>query len=123
MGERAQQMADGSVHVAPLLGAAAGASVSFLLFNGNWWERLVAGACGGMFSFIATPIFSPLVAAGLGGLYHELGLDVAAIQADAVPGFTGFVLGLVGIDMCRWGIERTRYALSVLRIPGWRREL
>ena len=43
----------------------------------------------------------------------------------AVPGFTGFVLGLVGIDLClcRWGSERTRYALSVLRIPGWRSKL
>ncbi len=114
-------MANDAYHVAPIIGSAAGAGVSILLFNGSWPLRLVAGAAGGAFSFVGTPIFAPLVAAGIDWAYRQLGVDPALIQADAVPGLTGFVLGLTGIDFCRWLIERTKFGLSIARIPWFKR--
>ncbi|WP_018266538.1 hypothetical protein [Methylosinus sp. LW4] len=107
-------------HVAPLVGSMAGAGVSALLLNGPWPLRLVAGLAGGAFSFVGTPIFSPLVSAGVSWLYRQVGVDPALVPADAVPGLTGFVLGLTGIDFCRWLIERTKFGLSIMKIP-WRK--
>lgn len=107
--------------VAPIVGSVAGAGVSALLFDGPWPLRLIAGAAGGAFAFVGTPLFAPLVGAGLSWIYREVGLDPELIQADAIPGFTGFVLGLTGIDFCRWMIERTKFGLSIVRFPPFRR--
>lgn len=115
-------MQNDAYHIAPIVGSAAGAGVSALLLNGPWPLRLVAGLAGGAFAFVGTPIFSPLVGAGLASLYSWAGLDPATIQVDAVPGFTGFVLGLTGIDICRWLIERTKFGLSIMKIPWFKRE-
>lgn len=110
-------MPNDAYHVAPIVESVAGAGVSAMPLA----LRLIAGAAGGAFAFVGTPIFAPLVGAGLRWIYREVGLDPTMIQADAIPGFTGFVLGLTGIDFCRWMIERTKFGLSIMKIPWFRR--
>lgn len=104
-------------HAGPAIGMAAGAAVSVLLFQGPLHMRLAAGLVGAAFSFVGTPIFSPLVAAGFGWLYGQAGVDSASIPADAIPGVTGFVLGITGIDACRFMVDRTKGVLSMLYLP------
>lgn len=105
-------------HVAAPIAVVAGASVSAMLMHGTWPERLIAGAVGGLFSWVATPIFAPLVTVGIVWLYKEAGADPAAIPADAVPGLTGFTLGVIGLDVCGWVTARVKYILSLIRVPG-----
>lgn len=100
-----------------LVSMGAGATVAGLLLGGRWWERLIAGAAGGLFAFVATPLFAPLLQAGWAWAYAQLGLPPTAVEHEAVAGFTGFVLGLTGIDICRFIMDRTKGGLSTLKLP------
>jgi hypothetical protein len=102
---------------APIIGTASGATVSFMLMNGTWKERIVAALCGAIANWIGTPLFYPIVFVAISSLYKQLGIDPKIIDANAVPGFTWFVIGLVGIDLCIWIIERTHRILTLLRVP------
>jgi hypothetical protein len=55
-------------------------------------------------------------------IYQYLGVDPAELPRDSVIGFAGFALGLTGIDICRWLIERTKFGLSIARIPWPKRK-
>ncbi|MBM3578710.1 MAG: hypothetical protein FJX40_13900 [Alphaproteobacteria bacterium] len=109
-----------SIHVAAPIAVAAGASVSALLITGTWPERFVAAAVGGAFSWVATPIFAPLMQVGVVWIYQQAGADPAMIPGDAIPGLTGFTLGVVGLDACAWFTRRVKYGLSLLKLPGFK---
>lgn len=104
-------------HIATTLPAVAGASVSFMLLQGTWAERAIAGAVGALFSWVATPLFTPIMSLGIAWVYHQIGVDVASIPADSIPGFTGFVLGIVGLDLVTWITSRVKAGLAMLKIP------
>jgi hypothetical protein len=106
-----------SYHVAAPIAVAAGASVSALLIAGTWPDRIVAALVGGAFSWVATPIFAPLMQVAVIWIYQQAGTDPALIPTDAIPGLTGFTLGVVGLDACAWFTKRVRQALSVLSLP------
>jgi hypothetical protein len=112
-----RRMPNDAYHVGAPVAVAAGASVSAMLFTGSWPDRLIAGAVGGLFSWVATPIFTPLAHVTIVWIYQQAGADPTAIPADAVPGLTGFTLGIVGLDACIWLTKRVRQALSVLSLP------
>jgi hypothetical protein len=100
-----------------LVGMGSGATAAALLMNGPIRVRLIAGAVGGVFSYVGTPLFVPLVHETFKWIYALVGADISRIEVDSVAGFTGFVLALCGIDFCRWIIERTKFGLSIMRIP------
>lgn len=104
-----------------LIGVGAGSTAAAMLMGGPWYLRMIAGAVGGLFASVGTPIFAPLVEAGFAALYGMANVPAARIPADSISGFTGFVLGLTGIDICRWIIDRTKGGLSGLRLPWPRR--
>jgi hypothetical protein len=103
--------------ITTLVGMGAGATVSAMLMNGPLPIRLLAGAVGGLFAVVGTPLFAPLVEAVFIWLYGLAGVDPARIPADSVHGFTGFALGVLGIDICRWLVDFTKSSLAKLRIP------
>jgi hypothetical protein len=113
-------MPNESYHVAAPIAVAAGASVSALLIAGTWPDRIVAALVGGAFSWVATPIFAPLVHVGVVWIYQQLGADPALIPGDAIPGLTGFTLGVVGLDACAWFTKRVKFLLSAIRLPGFK---
>lgn len=113
-------MAQEHYSVAAPIAVVAGASVSALLIAGTWPERVVAAIVGGTFSWVATPIFAPIVNVGVVWLYGQVGADPALIPADAIPGLTGFTLGVVGLDLCAWATSRVKYILSVIKLPGFK---
>lgn len=115
-----RDMPSESYHVAPHIAVAAGAGVSALLIAGTWPERIVAGAVGGLFSWVATPVFAPLMHYGVTTLYLHIGADPLLIAGDAIPGLTGFALGVIGLDACVWFTKRVKSALSLLRLPGFK---
>ncbi len=80
----------------------------------------MAALVGGAFSWVATPIFAPIVNVGVIWLYQQVGADPVQIPADAIPGLTGFTLGVVGLDLCAWATSRVKYILSVMRLPGFK---
>jgi hypothetical protein len=98
----------------------AGASVSALLIQGPWKERLIGAAVGGMFAAIAGPIFSPVIFAAIVNLYGELGIDASLLPADAIPPFTGFLLGVFGVDVLTWAKDRVKGLFSTLKFPGFK---
>jgi hypothetical protein len=100
-----------------LIAMGAGAGVSSLLMRGPWHLKLLAGVCGAAFTFIGTPIFAPIALRVWTIIYQYLGIDPAELPQESIIGFAGFVLGLTGIDICRWLIERTKFGLSIARIP------
>lgn len=103
--------------VGTMVSMAAGASVAGLLMSGPWHLRLMAGAVGALFAAVGTPLFSPLIEAALAAMYSAAHVDASRIPADSVAGFTGFILGLTGIDVCRWIVDRTKGGLKRLRLP------
>lgn len=100
-----------------LMGIGGGAMAAGLLMNGPLRVRIIAGTVGGCLSFVGTPLFVPIVEKAFHWIYGAIGADASQIDSRSIAGFTGFVLALTGIDICRWMIERTKFGLSVMRIP------
>lgn len=100
---------------------AAGSFVAGLLMQGQPLHvRIIAGMCGCAASFVLTPLITPIAFVAWSHIFQWTGTPVIELSRDAVSGFVGFATGLTGIDFCRWLIERSKFALSKLRIP-WRK--
>ncbi|MCX7898522.1 MAG: hypothetical protein N2444_00265 [Methylocystis sp.] len=96
----------------------AGASVSALLIGGTLGDRIIGGAVGGLFAAVAGPIFTPIFFSVIVDLYSQMGVDPTLVPADAIGPFTGFILGVFGIDLLSWAKDRVKGLLSALRFPG-----
>ena len=107
--------------VSTLFAMGSGAGVSSLLMAGPWHVRLIAALSGAACTYVGTPIISPIAVKVWADLYGWMGVPVAELPRDSVVGFVGFLLGLTGVDVCRWMIERTKWGLKLLRLPPWRR--
>jgi len=92
--------------------------VSAMMFIGPWHDRVIAGAVGGLVAWFGTPLFSPLVQKGFVWLYTQSGVDPSLIPVESVPGVTGLLLGVSGIHLVVWFVERLKSALSLLKFPG-----
>lgn len=99
----------------------AGSIVAGLLMQGQPAHvRLIAGVAGCAASFIFTPILTPLAFKGWAMVYGSLGVPTAELSRDSVAGFVGFASALVGIDLCRAVIDRTKSGLKMIRWP-WKK--
>ncbi len=97
---------------------AAGASIAALIMQGQPWHvRLMAALCGTAAAVVFTPILSPVSVHLVGTVYYWLQVPPADVPREAIVNGTAFLLGLTGIDICRWMIERTKFGLSILRFP------
>lgn len=105
------------VKMSTMIAMGAGSATSSLLMQGPWPLRLVAGLCGATCTFVGTPVLTPLAFKFWAQVYDWCGVASDELSRDSVAGFVGFLLALTGIDICRWLIERTKFGLSILRIP------
>ena len=113
-----------TVKAGAVIGIAGGAAAAAILMSGPWPLRMAAGICGGLFAAVGTPIFAPIVEALVTQMYAWSGVSPNKVLAvgDAIAGFTGFILGLTGIDFCRFIIDRTKSGLHKLSLPPWRKK-
>lgn len=101
--------------VGTLLAMMMGVGVSAGLTPGPWYARALAGLAGGGAAFVMTPLFAPLALKLFGALYGWAGVAASDVPHESIVGFTGFVLALIGIDLCRWLIDASRKLMA--RIP------
>ncbi len=100
--------------VGTLIALMLGAGVSVGLAPGPWYARVFAGLAGGGVAFVATPIVAPITVRLFQNIYGWVGVPIDQVPIESVIGFTGFGLALVGIDVCRWGIDASKKIMSKL---------
>lgn len=105
------------VKVGSVVATGAGSAVAAMLMTGPWYIRAIAAVCGATCSYVMTPLITPVAYAGWVWVFTKLGISPEELPRDGVSGFVGFLLGLTGIDICRWMIDQTKTNLGKLKFP------
>lgn len=95
----------------------AGSIIAGGLMNGPWYQRIAAAGCGCLAAMVLTPMFAPIATHFWFAALNQIGIPPEELSRDSVVSGTAFLIGLTGVDVCRWLIERTKGALSSMKTP------
>ena len=88
-----------------------------LLTGRPWYERAIAATSGCLAAIVLTPLFSPIAIHFWGGLFQLLNIPPEEMSREAVSNGASFLIGLTGIDICRWLIDKTKATLASIVLP------
>lgn len=95
----------------------AGSVIAGGLMVGPWYQRLLAAGCGCLSAIVLAPILDPIAIHFWAMFLNSIGVPPAEMSPDSIRGGTDFLVGLTGVDICRWLIDRTKGGLKMLTIP------
>ena len=100
-----------------VLAVGGGGLIAGALMSGPWHHRVFAAICGCLAAVVLGPLLTPVAVHFWTMLLTSLGVPPSDISHDSVANGCGFLIGLTGVDVCRWLIDRTKGTLRVIRLP------